>query len=152
MKRMFTLLAAAAVLAVPALADTIVVEQPYARSSGPSAVSGAAFMVLVNIGTEDERVIAARSDVAERVELHTHLEDANGVMRMVEVEDGFVVPAGASHALQRGGDHVMLMGLRRPLEQGDTFPLTLVFESGTEVTLDVPVDLERMPMPMGHGG
>lgn len=148
-----TLLAAAfaVALAPAALADPqIEILDPYARSSGMNAISGAAFMVLRNSGTTDDRLVAVSSPVAERVELHTHVESETGVMRMVEVEEGFVVPAGSDHALQRGGDHVMFLGITTPFEDGATVPLTLTFERAGDVTVDVPVDLQRMPG--GHGG
>lgn len=140
---------AASLIALPALAgETIRIVDPFARVSGPSAVSGAIFLVIENHGDADDRLIAAASDVAERVELHTHRE-ANGVMQMVEVPEGFPIPAHGSHALARGGDHIMLIGLRRSLAHGDTVPLTLTFARGSVVELAVPVDLERKPM---HGG
>ena len=145
-------LAAFILLAGPAFADgTMSVENAYARSSGMGAISGAAFMVLTNTGAEDDRLVAARADVAERVEIHTHIEDANGVMRMVEVEDGIAVAAGESHALKRGGDHIMFMGLKAPFVDGETFPVTLVFERAGEVVVDITVDLDRLPMGMGMG-
>lgn len=149
-----TLLAACAAAFLTPLAalagDAIMVKDPYARASTPTSVSGAAFMTLMNHGAEDDRLISARSDIAERVELHTHIEDTNGVMRMVEVKDGFAVPAGGMYALERGGAHVMFMGLKQPLVQGETVPLTLVFEKAGEVTLDVPVDLTRKPGAGAH--
>jgi copper(I)-binding protein len=149
MKRL-VLAAAVSLIAVPAFADPLLsVEDAYARSSGMGAISGAAFMVLANAGDVDDRLVAARADVAERVEIHTHIQDANGVMRMVEVEDGILVPAGESHALKRGGDHIMFMGLKVPLVDGESFPLTLVFEQSGEIVVNVTVDLDRMPM--GHG-
>ena len=141
--------AAAALLATAAQAE-IMVKDPYARVSTANAASGAAFMGLMNTGPEDDRLIEVRSDVAERVELHTHLQDANGVMRMVEVEDGFVVPAGGMAMLQRGGDHVMFLGLTRPLAHGDSVDVTLVFEKAGEIAVTIPVDLERKPAG-GHG-
>lgn len=150
--------AAAVAFALPAFAGEITVQDPYARTSSMMSKSGAAFMVFHNAATEDDRLVAAASDVAERVELHTHKEDANGVMQMLEVEDGFVIPAGGAHALARGGDHVMFLGMTRALKQGDTVTLTLTFEKAGEMTIDVPVDLERKPMhgkmnhgEMGHG-
>ena len=147
-----TILAAAAAamtLAGAALAEgAMMVSDAYARSSTAMSQSGAAFMVLMNRGTEDDRLIGVRSDIAQRVELHTHIEEANGVMKMVHVEEGFAIPAGESHALARGGDHVMFLGLNAPLEQGDMIPLTLVFEKTGEVTIEVPVDLERQPAVM----
>ncbi|MCB1332234.1 MAG: copper chaperone PCu(A)C [Roseivivax sp.] len=144
-----TVLAAlmAATLAMPAFAE-IKVSDPYARASTAMATSGAAFLVIENTGPEDDRLIAARSDIADRVELHTHKEDANGVMQMLEVKEGFAVPAGASHALARGGDHLMFLGLKRPMEHGATVAVTLTFEKAGEMAIEIPVDLERRPM---HG-
>lgn len=142
----FAAAAAAFTLGGTAFAEqAMMVNDAYARSSTSMSKSGAAFMVLMNNGAEDDRLIAARSEIAERVELHTHIEEANGVMKMVHVEEGFAIPAGASHALDRGGDHVMFLGLTAPMEQGDKVPLTLVFEKAGEVVVEVPVDLERQP-------
>lgn len=143
---------AAAAFALPALAADITVEDAYARSASPMAKSGAAFMILHNAGATDDRLVSAASDAAMRVELHTHKATGDGVMQMMEVEDGFVVPAGGTHALARGGDHVMLMGLAQPMSQGDTITVTLTFETAGEITVEIPVDLERAPDPgMGHG-
>lgn len=152
MKLTLSVLAAGLTFASAAFAADITVSDAYARASGASAKSGAAFMVIENTGAEDDRVIAVSAPIAARVELHTHMEDANGVMRMMEVEDGFPVPAGGKHMLKRGGDHVMFMGLTGPMEQGATFPLTLTFEKAGEMTFDVTVDLERKPTHGdGHG-
>ncbi|MBJ6371007.1 copper chaperone PCu(A)C [Sedimentitalea arenosa] len=146
-----TLMAAMAALTftTPVLAEdatgTIMVEDAYARSSMMASETGAAFMVLMNKGAEDDRLVSASSDIAERVELHTHIQDADGVMKMREVEDGFVVPAGGMHALQRGGDHVMFLGLTRPLNDGDVVNVTLSFEKAGDVVIEVPVDLTRKP-------
>lgn len=134
--------------AAPLLAD-ITVSDPYARASTSMSASGAAFMVIQNTGDTDDRLVSATAPVADRVELHTHEEDDRGVMRMIEVEEGFVIPAGGHHALARGGDHVMFLGLTQPLNDGDSVPVTLVFEGAGEITVDVPVDLNRKPM---HGG
>ncbi|MEL6620815.1 MAG: copper chaperone PCu(A)C, partial [Pseudomonadota bacterium] len=88
---------------------------PYARAASPSAKAGAAFMMLQNTGDTDDRLIAARTDVAKRVELHTHVETGDGIMKMQEIEGGIALPAGGTHHMMRGGDHVMLMGLTGPL-------------------------------------
>jgi copper(I)-binding protein len=91
--------------------------------------------------------------VAQRVELHTHRADSAGNMQMVEVKEGFAIPAHGSHALARGGDHVMFLGLNRGLAQGDMVDVTLTFEKAGEVTIKVPVDLERQDGPgMQMGG
>lgn len=117
----------------------------YARAAGGVGKSGAVFLVIENTGHEDDRLIAAKSDVAKQVQLHTHKDMGDGVMKMIHVEEGFALPAGSAHALERGGDHVMLMGLTRDLADGDSFPLTLVFEKSGEVMIDVTVDNNRKP-------
>lgn len=154
--------AALACLGLPALADGIVISDAYARSAGAMAKTGAAFMVIENQGPTDDRLLAAASDVAQRVELHTHKATADGVMQMMAVPEGFAIPAQGRHALARGGDHVMFLGLTRKLQQGDSIAVTLTFEKAGAVTVEIPVDLQRQDgmetMPMdgtmpqhGHG-
>jgi hypothetical protein len=131
------------VLALPALAaDAIAVRDAYARASSPAAQSGAAFMAIENGGAADDRLVAAASDIAARVELHTHIME-DDVMRMVHVEEGFEIPAGETILLERGGKHVMFMGLNEPMEQGATVEVTLTFEEAGDVTVEIPVDLTR---------
>jgi periplasmic copper chaperone A len=141
-------LAAFLTVAAPALAQQIAVEDPYVRASTPASTSGAIFFTLVNGTDSDDRLTGVSTAAAEMAELHTHAEDAMGVMRMGEIEGGVELPAGASHEFARGGDHVMLMGLTGPLEQGEEITLTLTFETAGDIEVTVPVDHERKP---AHG-
>lgn len=153
-----TILAAAAVaFAVPAQADhaaghagDITVLDAYARFM-PGAKAGAAFMVIQNAGAADDRLIDARSDISMKTELHTHKAGDGGMMQMVHVPEGFVIPAGGEHALARGADHVMFMGLKSMPAQGEMVPVTLVFEKAGEVQIEVPVDMNREDAPMQGG-
>ena len=155
MKSLILAGAAALALSTPALAD-IAVHDAYARSAMASAKTGAAFMVIENTGDSDDRLVSATSDAAMKAQLHTHVADGNGVMKMMEVEEGFVIPANGQHALARGGDHVMFMGLTGPFVQDETVTVTLTFENAGEMVVEIPVDLERQPMHgaghSGHGG
>ncbi|MEZ5687152.1 MAG: copper chaperone PCu(A)C [Paracoccaceae bacterium] len=139
--------ACAMAFALPACAE-ITVSDPFARVSTAMSQSGAAFMAIHNAGPEDDRLIAVASDVATRVELHAHRDIGGGVMQMVAVPEGFPVPAGATHMLQRGGDHVMFMGLNETLGNGDVIHLTLTFEKAGDIAVEIPVDLMR-DAPMG---
>lgn len=150
MTRFALVAATAALFALPVSAD-IVINDAYARVASPMAQSGAAFMGIQNTGAEGDRLVSARSDVAQRVELHTHIADGD-VMRMVEVEEGFEIPAGETHMLERGGHHVMFMGLNRQLAHGDEVAVTLVFENAGEMDVIIPVDLERNDVTGEMGG
>lgn len=147
----FAAAAITAFVAVPAFAGDIMIKDAYARSATKMSKSGAAFMMIMNNTDQDDRVVSARAEIAKRVELHTHIDAGNGVMQMREVEGGFPVEAGGMRHLMRGGDHVMLMGLTQPMLHGDIVTVTLVFEKAGEITLDIPVDLERKGEIMGHG-
>lgn len=122
--------------------DGMHVVDAYARSANPKA--GAAFMVLENHRKVACTLTAVATDRAQKAELHTH-QEVEGVMKMGKIEGGITVPAEASHRLQRGGDHVMLMGLNAPLKDGQMVRLTLDFgDCGTE-EVEIPVDNQRQP-------
>ena len=148
-----TLLAAAAALslAAPAFAE-IEIKDAYARAAMPNAKAGAAFMQIVNTGSEADRLVAASSEIAKRTELHTHIDDGNGIMKMVHVEEGFAIPADGTHMLKRGGDHVMFMGLLGPMNDGETVSVTLSFERAGDMTIEIPIDLQRKEGEMKMGG
>lgn len=139
------MLTATLILAPIASLAEIVITDPYARASRPNAPTGAAFMIIENTGETADRLVAASSGVAKRVELHTHIDQGDGVMKMTEIEGGIDIAAGGSHIMQRGGDHVMFMGLNDSLEQGGEVTVTLTFEQAGDVTVTIPVDNERKP-------
>jgi copper(I)-binding protein len=154
MNRLYPVLAAFAVssalLSMPAFAhDGVHINNAYARAMGKIGASGAVFFEIENHQDEDDRLISAASDVAAKVELHTHKEEG-GVMQMLHVPEGFVVPALGFYTLARGGDHVMLMGLTSELKDGDVIDLTLTFERAGEVAVQAVVDNDRKP-EMGMG-
>jgi copper(I)-binding protein len=125
--------------------DGMHVNDTYARSANP--MTGAVFMQLENHRDVPCNLQAATSDVAERVELHSHTEE-DGVMKMGKIEGGIDIPAHETHMLERGGDHVMLLGLTRPLKDGDSFDLTLDFGDCGSKTVSATLDNERTG---GHG-
>jgi copper(I)-binding protein len=107
-----------------------------ARASiGPMKNSGAYGEIRSNT---DDRLIKASSSVARMVELHEHIND-DGVMRMREVEGGFVLQAGETMIMQPGGYHIMLIGLHAPLKADTSMDLSLEFESGKTANLSIPI-------------
>lgn len=115
----------------------VAVEKAWARATPGKAKNGGAYLMIANTGAAGDRLVAAAADVAERVEIHTHLND-NGVMRMRKVE-GVDVPAGGTVMLKPGGYHIMFLGLNKPLVKGGSFPLTLTFEKAGKQTVQVQI-------------
>lgn len=124
------------VLATPGWAQQgVVVEEVWSRAQ-IAGRNGVVYLTLTAKGSAD-RLTGASSPLADRVELHESSMD-QGVMKMREVP-ALVIPAGAKVTLAPGGLHIMLVGLRRALNEGDAVPLRLVFEKtgAVEVTAHV---------------
>lgn len=123
-------------MGLPAWADNPQIESRWARATAGRAETGAAYVVLVG-GEQADTLIGASSPVAGTVELHTHVE-TDGVMRMRQV-DSIPIPAKTQVVFRPGGLHIMLIGLKGPLKEGRTFPLTLIFEHAGRIETQVPI-------------
>ena len=127
----------------------IEIERAYARASIPNVPNSAAFFVIKNNSDKDIAITSANSDIAEKNELHTHIKE-NQMLKMMKIEK-LVVPAKSSLELKSGGDHVMLMGLKKELKVGDEINLELSFSDGDKKSIKVPVkDLASTMHKMQH--
>ena len=88
--------------------------------------------------TSIDRLIKAKSSAASLVKLHEHVND-HGVMRMREVKAGLAINPSTPVVMKPGGYHIMLIGLKAPLEEGTFIDLSLEFESGKTFDLTIPV-------------
>jgi periplasmic copper chaperone A len=106
----------------------VVLQDPWVKtaSSGMTAVFGS----LRNTGSADVKVTSASTDASPRTELHETVT-AGGSMKMRPKAGGFVVPAGGVRRLEPGGDHIMVMGLTRPVRPGDVVRVTLRLSDGS---------------------
>lgn len=140
-------LPAALICATQALAqDGILIADPYARFVPGN---GVVYFRIDNHTDQADRLISAETDIGMAM-LMTNETDANGMMKMLSVPDGFPIDPMSSRSLAPAADHVMLMGLSSIPDQGQTFTLTLTFEQAGRVTLTVPVDNSRRTPP-GQG-
>ena len=155
MKRLFVSLVLMMSLAVAHAADhahgmhAVKVDSPFVRLMPPTQPNTGAFMVLENTGKKDLNLVSAESDVSKVVELHDHVM-VDGMMRMREVEK-IAIPAGKRAELKPGSLHVMLIGLHKPLQDGQMVDITLIFDDGSRQDIQAPVRHpggEMMPM---HG-
>jgi len=132
---------AGAAFAHGATVGDIEIGHPYAKPSLPGTTNGAAyFATLENTGNSADRLLRASTPMATRVELHTMAVDAQGVMRMREI-DGIALAPHAKIQMRPGsGMHLMLIGLKEPLKDGARFPMTLDFERAGKVEVTVIVE------------
>lgn len=109
-----------------------------AAEMAPMGGTSAVYMTIANAGGAADRLVAASTDAAATVELHES-KLVDNVMQMAPVPGGIEVPAGGTAELKPGGLHIMLIGLTRDLNAGDTLRLTLTFERAGTITVDAPV-------------
>lgn len=121
------------------------------RATAPGMPSSAAYVSIANHGDAADRLIAAKSVVARRVEIHS-MEMDNGVMRMRAADGGLPIAAGEAVHLAPGGLHIMLMGLTTQLAAGSQHEITLVFEKAGEITVTATVKrpADMMSTMPGH--
>lgn len=132
------LVAAVMLAAAPAAAHevkkgAITIEHPLVRASLGRAPNTAGYFVIRNSGPAADRLVGASCACAGRVELHAHAV-SNGVASMRPVTS-VTAPAGGSAVFAPQGLHLMIMGVRKPLEAGTMVDLTLRFERAGAVTV-----------------
>ncbi len=115
----------------------VVIEQPWARATPGGAKTGAAYMTVKNNGASPDRLVSATTSVADKVQFHEERGE-KGVSRMQEVASVNVEP-GVQIVFKPGGMHMMMVGLKQPLKEGQTFQMTLQFEKAGSIAVAVPV-------------
>ena len=119
------------------LEDGWVRSMPLMTEGEGAGTNSAAYLVIRNGGESTDRLTGAVTPVAEAVEVHES-RVVNDVMTMREV-GVLEIPPGDSVVLKPGGLHLMLLGLRAPLLEGEELDLTLNFEVAGERHLRIPV-------------
>ena len=96
----------------------------WARATAPGQTVGAAFMTLKS--SDNASLESAASPIAKSVQIHRMSMD-NGVMKM-RMLDSLPLPAGKIVKLDPDGLHLMLLGLKRPLKEGDKIEISLTLK------------------------
>lgn len=119
-------------------AGSLELKHPWSAKAPPVAPVLGGYLVIVNTGIEDDRLVGGSSAVAERLELHeSSLVD--GVARMRPAQEGIAIPAGDTIALEPGGAHIMLVNPKQRPAEGEKFKATLQFEKAGPVEVDFVV-------------
>ena len=131
-----------------AQAQKILVKEAWIRGIPPSAKTTAAFMTIQNIGSVEMIIKSAASEIAEIVQIHT-MEQVGEVMKMKELSE-LRIPANGQTILAPKGFHIMLIGLLRPISEGEVIPLSLNLSDGSIVNVDAVVRKWGPMSPMSH--
>src|SRR5215510_4146608 len=117
--------------------DNVSIRNGWIQEGPPSQNITAAYMVIENHGDADLFLLSASTEVAEVVELHK-MELSDGMMKMRRVES-ITIPAGGTAELKPGGYHLMVIGLKKQLKDGDQVSMTLHFSNNIEKLVTLPV-------------
>ncbi len=121
----------------PVTAGDLTLTAGFTRATLPKAPVAGGFVTIRNAGAED-RLTGGSAPFASDVQVHEMAMEGE-VMKMRPLPDGLPIPAGQEVVLKPGGYHLMFMGLKAPLKQGETVDVTLTFERAGAVTVPLAV-------------
>jgi copper(I)-binding protein len=152
--RTLSLIAASALVVTAASAQdyklgSLEISQPWTRATPSTAKAGGGFLTITNKGTTPDRLVAVRSAVSDKAEIHEMKMEGN-VMRMRELAKGLEIPPGATVELKPGGYHIMFMELKAPMAKDAKVPVTLVFEKAGSIDVDLQVQAMGAQSPGKH--
>jgi copper(I)-binding protein len=116
----------------------LLIGHPWSRATPGGAKIGGGYMTITNNGSAPDKLLSATTSVADHVEIH-EMTMANDIMTMRKLDGGVTVAPGKTVSFAPGAYHLMLMGLKNPLKEGDRVKATLTFEKAgpVEVTINV---------------
>ena len=134
----------AAWTALPAQAEDVTIgglkiSAPWARATPKGASVGGGYMKITNTGTAPDRLVGGSTDICRRFEVH-EMKMEGGVMKMRPLADGIEIKPGQTVTLDPSGYHVMFVGLKDQLKQGDRFKATLQFAQAGKVDVDFIIE------------
>ena len=115
----------------------VLIRDGWVQEGPPSQTITAAYMTIENHTGAEISLRAASTEVAQTVELHK-MELVGGMMKMRRVETIDIL-AGGTAELKPGGFHLMVIGLKKELKEGDKVTITLEFSNGLRKTITIPV-------------
>lgn len=144
-------------LAIPAMtapalaqqAGDLRIEKAWSRATPGNSKIGAGYLTVTNTGSAPDTLVSATTSASDHVEIH-EMAMKDGVMTMRPIAKGVTIAPGKSVTFAPGGFHMMLMGLKAPLKQGDKVPLTLTFAKAGKVDVTLDVQGIGAQAPGGH--
>lgn len=157
--KILSLLTLGAALAVaPTLASAhdytlgaLMIGHPWMRLPPAGAPVAGGFLTVTNAAATPDRLIAAASDYARKVEVH-EMAVVDGVMKMRALDNGVEVPAGGKLELKPGSYHIMFIGPNRTVAVGDKVQGSLTFEKAGKIEVEFQVEAMGQKAPAEHDG
>jgi copper(I)-binding protein len=120
--------------------STIQVDNARARATFLFAKTGAVYLTLVNNSEVAHSLlsVSVSDSVAEEAQIHTTVMSGD-MMQMREMSSGVSIAKKDKAIFQPGGMHIMLLGLKKPLQAGNSLALTLYFADGQTLNVVVPI-------------
>jgi copper(I)-binding protein len=116
------------------------ITHPATPATLPGQSIGVVYLSIENEGATEDRLLSVESPAASEVAIHA-MSMVGTTMQMRELPN-LLLPAATIVSLERGSMyHLMLTGLKQPLQNGDKIPLTLRFEHAGKIELSVHVGL-----------
>ncbi|MEL0660200.1 copper chaperone PCu(A)C [Psychromonas arctica] len=135
--KQLTFLICTLLLSINSFASELDISEQHIRATPPHAKNSAAFFTITNNTNKNVNLVAVQSDIAEQIQIHTNINE-DGLMKMRQV-DTIMIKANSSTSLQPGGYHVMFIGLKNSLTEGQSVDLMLYFDNGEQIKVNTPV-------------
>ncbi|MBO1438730.1 copper chaperone PCu(A)C [Meiothermus sp. CFH 77666] len=118
------------------------VQNGWVRLSPPTLKDTTAYMTLTNPTVWDLRLVGGSTPVAEMVMLMSDYKEVRGgqTVQGMRAVKFLTLPQKGRLELIPGGQHLMLMGLKRALREGDRIPIRLLFEGNLEARIELRVE------------
>jgi copper(I)-binding protein len=118
----------------------IEIDHPWSRAVPKGASVAAGYLTIRNTGSESDRLVSGSTPVAGTFQVHEMSVDNNGVMKMRPVAGGLEIKPGETVELKPQSIHIMMTGIRQPIEKGKPFKGALVFEKAGPVDVEFTVE------------
>ncbi|GGT67742.1 copper chaperone PCu(A)C [Streptomyces lateritius] len=100
----------------------------------PATDMAGGFLTITNGSGTADKLLSVTSSLSDDVTIH---ETKNQKMREVK---SFDIPANGELKLERGGNHIMFMELKKQPKQGEKIDIELHFEKADPIAVELPVE------------
>jgi periplasmic copper chaperone A len=120
-------------------AGDLKIHHPWSRVTPDGARAAGGFMTITNTGTVSDKLVGGTFVLSDKFEVH-EMSMTDGVMKMRQLENGLEIKPGQTVELKPGSFHVMMIGLKQPMKDGDKIKGTLVFERAGTIDVDYKIE------------